>query len=101
MALWSAWNAFADRRYGAAARIRYEDAADGRVVALGVHHTIDGNRNRFRSGAFTLAEDLRWQTELGRADRALALALTGPLLARYGYLPRAASRSSSRVLDTI
>jgi hypothetical protein len=101
MALWSVWNAFADRRYGSDTRIRYEDAADGREIELGVHHTIDGNRNRFRSGPMRLAEDVRWRSQLGRGDRALALALTGPLLARYGYLPRAASSSSSWVLDTI
>jgi hypothetical protein len=101
MALWTTWNAFAERRYGARARVRYEDAADGRAVVLGVHHTVDGNRNRFGTGSFELAEDLRWRAELNRFDRALALALTGPLLARYGYLPRTASSSSSWVLDTI
>jgi hypothetical protein len=102
MALWSAWNAFAGARYRAAPRVRYEDAADGRFVSLGVHHTVDGNRNRFRTGELKLAEDLRWRTALGVSDRALAFALTGPLLARYGYLPRrAAWSSSSWVLDTI
>lgn len=63
--------------------------------------SLDGNRNRFVTGTLELAEDLRWRAELNRADRALALALTGPLLARYGYLPRTASSSSSWVLDTI
>jgi hypothetical protein len=101
MALWSAWNAFADQRYGSGGRVRYEDAADGREIELGVHHTIDGNRNRFRSGRLALVQDMRWRSQLGRADRALALAFTGPLLARYGYLPRTASSSSSWVLDTI
>jgi hypothetical protein len=102
MALWSAWNAFAGARYRAAPRVRYEDAADGRFVSLGVHHTVDGNRNRFRTGELKLAEDLRWRTALGVSDRALAFALTGPLLARYGYLPRrGAWSSSSWVLDTI
>jgi len=101
MALWTTWNAFAERRYGARTRVRYEDAADGRTVRLGLHHTVDGNRNRFRTGALELAEDVRWRAELNRADRALALALTGPLLARYGYVPRTASSSSSWVLDTI
>jgi hypothetical protein len=102
MALWSAWNAFADRRYGAGVRLRYEDVADGRNLTLGVHHTVDGNRNRFRTGAIRLAEDLRWRSSLSAADRALALGLTGALLVRYGYLPRrTASSSSAWVLDTI
>jgi hypothetical protein len=102
MALWTAWNAFADRRYGADVRMRYEDAADGRTVSLGVHHTADGNRNRFRTGEVTLVGDVRWRSSLSGRDRALAFGLTGPLLARYGYLPRrATSSSSSWVLDTI
>jgi sulfotransferase family protein len=101
MSLWSVWNVHAERHYGAAARLRYEDLADGRVVELGTHHTVFGNRGRFRTGPARLDEDLRWRSELEGRDRALALALTGPLLARYGYLPRRASSSSSWVLDTI
>jgi hypothetical protein len=101
MALWTVWNTHAQRRYGARARIRYEDVTDGRTVELGVHHTIDGNRGRFRTGQMRLDEDLRWRTELGPADRALAAALTGPLLPLYGYLPRRASSSSVSVLETI
>jgi hypothetical protein len=101
MGIWSVWNVYAERRYGAGARVRYEDVADGRVVEPGVHHTIDGNRGRFRTDAVRLDEDLRWRTELGAPDRALALALTGPLLVHYGYLPRAASSSNASVLETI
>ena len=81
--------------------MRYEDVTDGRVVELGVHHTIDGNRGRFSADAVRLDEDVRWRTQLAAQDRALALALTAPLLVRYGYLPRAASSSSASVLETI
>jgi hypothetical protein len=101
MAIWSVWNVYAEWRWRAATRLRYEDLADGRTAELGVHHTIDGNRGRCRSGAVRLDEDLRWRTELRAADRALALAATGPLLVRYGYLPRSASSSSASVLETI
>jgi hypothetical protein len=100
LALWSAWNLYAERRYGARARVRYEDVADGRVVPLGTHHTVDGNRGRFRTGSIRLSEDLRWRHELDASDRALAIAMTGPLLHRYGYLPRASSSTAS-VLETI
>jgi hypothetical protein len=80
--------------------VRYEDVADDRMVAIGTHHTVDGNRGRFRSGSMQLSEDVRWRQELDASDRALAIALTGPLLHRYGYLPRASSSTAS-VLDTI
>lgn len=113
-ALWTAWNATAERLWGHSRgrylRLRYEDfVADppaalrrvlamvgeedaglpfvrGREVELGVSHTIAGNPNRFKSGKTTLRLDDEWRRRMGRRDRALVTALTLPLLARYGYV---------------
>jgi hypothetical protein len=59
----------------------------GRHLArLGVHHTAFGNPGRFQTGEIPLRKDMRWRRELSIGEHALALALTWPLLLRYGYL---------------
>jgi hypothetical protein len=58
------------------------------LAALRPHHTVAGNQTRFRTGEVPLRLDSRWRCELAPGDRALAIALTGPLLLRHGYLSR-------------
>jgi hypothetical protein len=116
--LWDLWHLLAELRWGGDhryLRVRYEDliaapaatlerilafagaAASGSplrsedLAALGPHHTVAGNQNRFRTGEVRLRLDSRWRRELAPGDRALALALTGPLLLRHGYLTHAPS----------
>jgi hypothetical protein len=119
--LWDLWHLFAELRWGREARylrVRYEDliaapaptlerilafagaAASGSplrsedLAALGPHHTVAGNQNRFRTGEVSLRLDTRWRRELAPGDRALATALTAPLLLRHGYLTHARSSGS-------
>jgi hypothetical protein len=61
---------------------------DGSSVTLSPSHTVAGNPMRFRTGALELRRDDAWRRELPRGRRWLVSALTGPLLARYGYLRR-------------
>lgn len=58
------------------------------TVELSTSHTVAGNPMRFRTGPIALRRDDAWRTELPRGQRRLVAALTGPLLARYGYLRR-------------
>lgn len=109
--LWDAWNLSAEALWRGRSylRLRYEDfvAAPGpalrsvldlagepeaplplvgeREVKLGVSHTVSGNPNRFETGAVELRPDERWRSGMTPRDRALATALTLPLLPRYGY----------------
>jgi hypothetical protein len=63
---------------------------DGAVV-LSPSHTVSGNPMRFRTGPTPLRRDDAWREQLPRRRRLLVSALTGPLLARYGYLRRTAA----------
>lgn len=63
---------------------------DGRTVVLSPSHTVAGNPMRFRTGPLALRRDDAWRNALPRGRRVLVGALTGPLLARYGYLRRSA-----------
>ncbi len=58
------------------------------TVELSTSHTVAGNPMRFRTGPIALRRDDAWRTQLPRGRRWLVAALTGPLLARYGYLRR-------------
>ena len=109
--LWAASHALSEllwrrgRRY---LRVRYEDlvdqsgrtftevarfagvlsegvAAERGIVTLGPSHAVDGNRNRFETGAFELALDDAWRSELPTRLRLLSNALTWPMLLRHGY----------------
>jgi hypothetical protein len=62
-----------------------------RGVEFGPNHNVRGNPNRFQTGTVELRPDREWAGRIGRKDRAVATALTLPLLGRYGYpinLPR-------------
>ena len=57
-------------------------------VELGPSHALAGNPMRFRSGRVPLAVDEEWRGRLPGRQRLLTLAVTWPLLLRYGYLRR-------------
>jgi hypothetical protein len=58
----------------------------GRVIDLGVNHTVTGNPDRFNSGATVLRDtDNRWVTGLPRRARLATVLLAWPLFRRYGY----------------
>lgn len=69
-------------------------------VRVGPAHQIAGNYMRFETGELTLRSDDAWRAALPRRDRRLVTALSGPLLARYGYLPpgSATGRPARRVV---
>ena len=58
----------------------------GRAVELHRNHTVTGNPDRFRWGPTIVRErDDGWKTGLSRRARLAAVALSWPLLRRYGY----------------
>ncbi len=58
----------------------------GRVIELGVNHTVTGNPDRLRSGATVIRDaDDSWKAGLPTSARFAAAALSWPLLWRYGY----------------
>lgn len=60
--------------------------ADERTARLDrpTHH-VEGNPVRFRAGATEIRLDDEWSTAMSRISRLAMLALTWPLLLRYGY----------------
>lgn len=58
-------------------------------VTLAEAHTCSGNPARFRRGRVAIRRDERWCSQLPVASRRLVTAITMPMLAAYGYLPRA------------
>ena len=94
-----------ERRVHRSLRVRYEDlAADpeatvARVAGLtgvlpeptagreGAGHSVAGNPLRFQDPQ-PVRPDMAWVAEMATEDRRLVTAVTAPLLARYGYLPR-------------
>jgi hypothetical protein len=64
--------------------------ADGYWAELGAAHTVSGNPMRFTTGRIPIRKDERWRTAMPGRQRRTVTALTLPLLARYGYLGRAA-----------
>lgn len=58
---------------------------EGRKVALGANHSIEGNPMRFERGEVELRLDDEWKRDMKLADRRAATSLTWPLLLRYGY----------------
>jgi hypothetical protein len=120
--LYDFWHAVIElglRRPGRYACIRYEDFAcdpvttvhaladfvnerearlpfiDSRRVVLRPNHNVEGNRNRLRSGVIELEVDEAWRDQLGAKRRALATALTWPVLLRHGYLGFRQSKDAS------
>ena len=66
----------------------------GRMVELRPNHTVTGNPDRFRHGATVIRNgDAAWRTELPAGSRALALAMSWPLLAPYRWQRRRSQRS--------
>lgn len=60
----------------------------GRTVDLHTNHTVTGNPDRFRTGPTVIRDrDDAWRTGLPLRAKAEVLALSWPLLRRYGYPP--------------
>lgn len=58
----------------------------GRVIELGVNHTVTGNPDRLRSGATVIRDtDDTWKATLPASAKLTAAALSWPLFWRYGY----------------
>jgi len=58
----------------------------GRVIELGVNHTVTGNPDRFRSGTTVIRDaDDSWKASLPTSAKLAATALSWPLFWRYGY----------------
>jgi hypothetical protein len=58
-----------------------------RKVDLHTNHTVTGNPDRFRTGVTVLRDrDDAWKSELSVSAKASTLALSWPLLRRYGYV---------------
>lgn len=110
--IWSVWNfiteVFWRKRRDRYLRLRYEDFIDdpqeaverilhfvderipstpleGRIVELGINHTVGGNPSRFKTGSVELRPDEEWKAKMKPLDRAVVTALSWPLLRRYGY----------------
>lgn len=58
-------------------------------------HDISGNPLRFATTPLVVREDIEWRHAMGRRDRRIVTLVTAPLLARYGYLGRRRSATSS------
>jgi hypothetical protein len=56
-----------------------------RTAVLGRNHTVSGNPSRFKTGPVELRADDEWLARQRAGDRAVATALSLPLLRRYGY----------------
>lgn len=54
-------------------------------ILLEPSHTVSGNPMRFNSGPLTIRLDDEWRVRMSRGDRRAVVAMTWPLLARYGY----------------
>ena len=66
----------------------------GRVIELGVNHTVTGNPDRFRHGATVLRDaDDSWKIVLPASAKLTAAALSWPLFWRYGYRYSQSGRS--------
>jgi hypothetical protein len=118
--LWDVWNASCEALWRGSStrymRLRYEDFVedpqraltdilgmlhedtrrltflDGRVVELGVSHTVSGNPNRFQTGTVRLRPDDEWTSRMRLRNKMLVTLLTLPLLLRYEY-PIASGRA--------
>jgi hypothetical protein len=66
---------------------------DDRTVRLRANHTVSGNPDRFTTGSVSLRSDDRWRGAQRRIDRWGTVALTAPLMLRYGYPLRVPSAS--------
>ncbi|HUC57666.1 MAG TPA: sulfotransferase [Streptosporangiaceae bacterium] len=69
----------------------------GRVIDLGINHTVTGNPDRFHQGPTELRDtDSRWVTGLPARARLAATVLAWPQFRRYGYRCRAPEAKRSR-----
>jgi hypothetical protein len=59
--------------------------ASDRTVVLDMHHTVEGNPNRFGISLVDIIPDDEWRLRMPRRDQACVTAATMPFLLRYGY----------------
>jgi len=65
---------------------RSSNPIQDRMIDLHANHTVTGNPDRFRTGATVIREsDDSWRAGLPVTARLAAVALSWPLLRRYGY----------------
>ncbi len=58
---------------------------DDDTANIGVSHTVDGNPMRFTQGKLRIKADEEWRASMTHRDQRVVVALTRPLLKRYGY----------------
>ena len=84
------------------ARLRRRTGDDARSPTRARHrlhpnHIVAGNPSRFTTGEVTIRSDDAWTREMPTRDQRVVVALTLPLLGRYGYVGRGRlSRSDLR-----
>jgi hypothetical protein len=67
-------------------RVALEPSTLDRLAASDNRHQLHGNRMRRELLSLAnLKEDVAWKTEMPRTYRRLVVALSWPLIARYGY----------------
>lgn len=69
----------------------------GDQAMLAANHTINGNPDRFVTGAVPIREDTRWLESQQLAPWGVSTTLTAPLLHRYGYAWRRGAPWQRRV----
>ena len=62
-----------------------QDDVDTGTFRIPADHTVVGNPIRMTRGPIELRKDDEWTRSMRRADRAVVLGMTWPLLRRYGY----------------
>lgn len=105
---WVVWNLFIEiRKNKNYLRLLYEDWAEnphgeldaitrfanlkqlapplfnGKMVNLGVHHTVSGNPARFRQGLLEIKVDERWKQSMPLFQKFLVMIQTWPLFVKY------------------
>jgi len=60
-------------------------AGESPVIALGPGHAVSGNPNRYDVGRIELRPDEEWRQRMHPGRKLMILALTWPLMIRYGY----------------
>lgn len=66
----------------------------GEPLDLGVNHTVSGNPVRFQAREIRLKTDAEWKHKMKPAQKAFIMAMTWPLLVKYGYLPEPPERAA-------
>ncbi len=120
--MWLGWNSVSEllwRNRSNYRRLRYEDFVDrprevledlrarlgagdaklpftgSHTVELEANHCLAGNPNRFQRGSVEIRRDVVWTQKMPAWKQLAIVALTWPLLARYGYFSPLVTRSGA------